>query len=125
GGRTSQGAPARSTASASPDVLRLSFAGADPQARIVASDDLLSRSNYFIGSDPTQWHQDVPQYGQVQVQGLYPGIDLRYYSTAAGQLEYDFVVHPGANPAAIRLALQGAQTVTLDTQGQLHLATAQ
>src|SRR5262249_39645766 len=40
------------------------------------------------------------------------------------QLEYDFVVAPGANPHAIGLAFQGAQNITLDNAGDLVLHTA-
>jgi hypothetical protein len=61
------------------DVLRLQFQGASPSAQVVGQQELPSRSNYFTGSDPTAWHQDVTQYAQVRYQGLYPGVDLVYY----------------------------------------------
>src|SRR5258708_2827644 len=35
------------------------------------------------------------------------------------QLEYDFVVAPGADPGRIALAFQGAQSVEIDAQGEL------
>ena len=38
-------------------------------------------------------------------------------------LEYDFVVSPGADPAQIRLALDGADRVAVDAQGNLELST--
>jgi len=49
---------------------------------------------------------------------VYPGIDLVYYGTQS-QLEYDFVVAPGADPHAIRLAVQGAKKLRIDSQGNL------
>ena len=47
-------------------------------------------------------------YGKVRLQGVYPGIDLVYYGRQ-GQLEYDFVVAPGADASAIRWGFDGAK----------------
>src|SRR5439155_21476053 len=58
-------------------------------------------------------------------QGLYPGVDLVYYGTAQHQLEYDFVVAPGADAQAIRLGFSGADRLTVDAQGALVLDTPQ
>jgi RHS repeat-associated protein len=106
------------------DVFDLSFAGANPQPQVVPQNDLLSRSNYFVGDDPTQWQTNVPQYGEVDYRGLYPGIDLAYHGAPGRQLEYDFTVAPGADLSAIQLAWQGLQSVSLDGQGDLLLTTA-
>src|SRR6266851_957147 len=53
---------------------------------------------------------------------LYPGIDLIYYGNQR-QLEYDFIVSPGANPSVIALDFQGAERVEVDVQGNLLLHT--
>lgn len=42
--------------------------------------------------------------------------------TAPGQLEYDLVLAPGADPQVIRLAFEGADRMTLDDTGNLVLA---
>src|SRR5262249_4266209 len=80
-------------------------------------------SNYLIGNDPTQWHTDVASYSKVKYRAAYPGIDLVYYGNQR-QLEYDYVVAPGADPGAIHLAFDGTQRVTLDGDGNLVLHTA-
>ena len=77
-------------------------------------------SNYFIGNDPDKWYSDIPSYGRVQSRDVYPGIDLVYYGNQR-QLEYDFVVAPGADPAAISLDFEGADKLSLDAQGNLIL----
>jgi hypothetical protein len=46
----------------------------------------------------------VPNFAKVKDQSVYPGIDLVYYGNHQ-QLEYDFVVAPGARPSAIKLAI--------------------
>jgi RHS repeat-associated protein len=106
------------------DVFNMAFVGANPHPQVVAQNGLSSRSNYFTSSDPAQWHTDVPQYGEVDYQGLYPGVNLSLHGAAGRQMEYDFQVAPGASPSAIRLGWQGLQSVLLDARGDLVLGTA-
>jgi len=49
-----------------------------------------------------------------------PGIDLDYYGNQ-WQLEFDFILEPGAIAAAIRLAFEGADDARIDAQGDLVL----
>jgi uncharacterized protein (TIGR03437 family) len=89
--------------------------------RLEALDELPSRTNYFHGSSSQGWRTNVANYSKVRVDGVYPGVDLVFYGTA-GQLEYDFVVHPGADPRAIQFEIQGADTVSVDASGDLLLS---
>jgi hypothetical protein len=70
---------------------------------VAGLDELPGKSNYFIGNDPSKWRTNVPTYGKVEYRDVYPGVNLVYYGNpaAAGQLEHDFVVAPGAanNPS--------------------------
>jgi RHS repeat-associated protein len=109
--------------------VRMDLLGANPHATAAGLEQLATTSNYFIGSDPNHWQTDVPNFARVEYQDIYPGIDLVYYGsqsngTGPQQLEFDFVVHPGADPHAIHLAFAGADQTTLDTQGNLVLHTA-
>jgi len=85
--------------------------GANASAIVSGAEELPGKSNYFIGNDPKKWRTNVPNYAQVKYRGVYPGVDLVYYGNQGGQLEYDFVVAPGADPAAIRFALSGGLEV--------------
>ena len=99
--------------------VRLDLRGgnADPAA---SGENLLeAKSNYLVGSED-QWRQDVANYAAVRYDEVYAGIDLRYYGNQR-QLEYDFVVKPGADAAAIRLDFEGAQGVSIDENGNLIL----
>jgi hypothetical protein len=101
-----QFARAASTANArrgSTGTLTMRLAGASPHAHVHGSDELPGKSNYFVGSDPSQWHTNVPTYAKVRYEGVYRGIDVVYYGNQR-QLEYDFVVAPGADPRVIRLS---------------------
>jgi len=81
--------------------------GANASAAVTGAEELPGKSNYFIGNDPKKWRTNVPNYAKVKYQDVYPGVDLVYYGNQGGQLEYDFVVAPGADPETIRFALSG------------------
>src|SRR5437867_2212735 len=97
--------PAPSPESRAPAVLGMKLVGANQAAKVTALDELPGKSNYFIGTDPKKWRTDVPTYGKVKYEGVYPGVDLVYYGNQR-QLEYDFVVAPGADPKAIALKIE-------------------
>ena len=79
-------------------------------ARFTPSSPRANISNYYYGSDPKGWLTGVRHYGRVSYEGVYPGIDVVYYGNQR-QLEYDFVVSPGANPNDIRLKFDGADRI--------------
>jgi hypothetical protein len=106
------------------DVLRMDLIGSNPAPQAVPLDELSGKSNYFVGSDPARWQTGVSSYGRVEFRDVYPGIDLDYYGAPEGKLEYDFVVHPGADPSRIRLNVAGAESVRLDGRGGLAVHTA-
>ena len=102
--------------------LQLNFLGARKNSPVSGEERQTGRVNYFLGSNPAQWHTNVPTYGEVRYNGIYPGIDLLYHGTDR-QLEYDFEVRPGADPRAIKFEVQGADRIKLDAQGDLLLKT--
>ncbi len=134
--------PSRESRTSSPefrdtDVLRMKFLGANRAARVTAFDKLPGTLNYFIGNNPRKWRTGVPTYGRVKYEGIYPGIDLIFYSRER-QLEYDFVVSPGADPRAIALEVETGKwklengnskfetrnsKITIDRSGNLAIQT--
>src|SRR6266568_2552631 len=102
------------------DSLRMKLVGANQAANVTALEELPGKSNYFVGNDPKKWRTDVPTYGKVKYEGVYPGVDLVYYGNQR-QLEYDFVVAPGADPKAITLAVE-AGLPRHDLAGQAGLS---
>src|SRR5688572_27029996 len=74
--------------------------------------------NHVIGSDRTRWRMGVEQFARVRQAGVYDGIDLEFYGNQQ-RLEYDFLVAPGADPAAIRVRFDGAERVEVDGRGDL------
>ena len=102
--------------------LTITLIGARRAAPASGLDELPGRSNYFVGSDPRQWHTQVPHFRKVRYDRVYPGIDLIYYGNNR-ELEYDFHVAPGVDPRTIRLGFGGVRAVRIDASGELVLET--
>lgn len=103
--------------------LRMALMGANPKAALNADAPLPGKVNYLRGRDPKQWKTGIPTYARVKASGIYPGIDLVYYGNPK-QLEYDFVVQPGADPKQIRwrfetLGRGAASLPRVDARGEL------
>ncbi len=95
--------------------LRLRGSAA-PQA-IEGEQRMAAPTSYFLGSRK-DWRAGIANYGRVRYRGVYPGIDAVYYGNQS-QLEYDFVVAPGADARAIRMQFAGADRVRVTPGGDL------
>lgn len=109
-----------STAATRPSrYIRLKFGKANPHPEVTGIETLPGVSNYFSGSDPKLWHTRVPHFSKVRYSNLYPGIDLIFYFRE-GQLEYDVIASPGADPSVISLQTEGADT-SLTSEGDVAI----
>ncbi|OGF45308.1 MAG: hypothetical protein A2231_11305 [Candidatus Firestonebacteria bacterium RIFOXYA2_FULL_40_8] len=106
------------------EVVRMSLNGSNADPKVQGLDILPGQSSYMTGSDSKKWQTSVEQYSKVEYKEVYPGIDMVYYGNQ-GQLEYDFVVAPGANPGLIRMDFRGARNLELDKEGNLILALSE
>ena len=106
--------------------VRMQLEGAQPSSPGQGTDRLPGHSNYFIGNNPSEWRQDVPQFQRVEFEGVYPGINLVYRRSedraGLNGLEYDFVVAPGADPSPISLRFEGPSEADI-IDGQLTIQT--
>jgi hypothetical protein len=125
----------------------MQLVGGNRDAPATAVEPLVTKINYFLGNDPNEWHTNVPTFGKVQYDDVYPGIDLVYYGTSCSTqhsalstqhsseaapshltsgpcLEYDFVVSPAVDPGVITLNFAGADGVDVNADGDLVLHTA-
>ncbi|HEV2470716.1 MAG TPA: SBBP repeat-containing protein [Candidatus Sulfotelmatobacter sp.] len=102
--------------------IQFQLLGSAANPKVVGENQQPGIINYFIGNDPTQWHRNVPIYGQIRYKNVYPGIDLVYYGNHQ-QLEYDFAVAPKADPRQIRFAITGASSIHVLSDGTLVLGT--
>src|ERR1019366_8278288 len=94
------------------------LAGANLASHPQGAEPLTARATYLIGQDPAGWRTGAPLFARAVYHGVYRGIDLLFHGDS-GALEYDFVVHPGAAPRRIALAISGASAVRLAAGGAL------
>ena len=83
---------------------RMRLIGANRTASAQAEELLPGYSNYLVGKDSRSWRTHVPNYRRIRYHNVYPGIDVVYYGNPR-ELEFDFVVAPGADPRRIQLAV--------------------
>ncbi len=104
-------------------VERMKVIGANQKMRVEPLEQQPGVSNYFIGNDPVKWRTNIPNYGRVALRGVYPGIDLVFYGNDR-QIEYDWVVAPGADPKRIRVKWDGTNHISKNSAGDLVLSAA-
>lgn len=102
------------------EVLTLSLEGASRDATIRLDDERGARSHYYLGDDPRSWTRDVPHHGRIVYEGVYPGIDLAFYGTPEGDLEYDLLVAPGASVSRFKLAFPEHARLEILEDGSLQ-----
>jgi len=97
--------------------LRLRPIGGNKDKRPEATGQMAEIANYFIG-EPWEWRTNVPTYARIKYEDIYPGIDW-VFRTNEGNIEYDFLVAPGADPSQIEIEFSGATRLRLTARGDL------
>lgn len=93
--------------------------GANKNAEIVAEDKQDYHENYYLPQCPQG--ATAYAYRKITYKEIYPGIDWVLYTTN-GKLEYDFIVHEGADPKKIKIQYNGAISLNLK-EGALMAGT--
>ena len=102
--------------------VRMRLIDANTDMKADAGLSLPGTVNYIAGNDRSQWRTSVATYAKVRYEAVYPGIDLAYYGTHR-EIEYDFLVAPGASPSRIALRFDGADALALKENGDLERRT--
>ncbi len=97
------------------------FVGSTVDPDVIGEKTSDYRCNYFIGRDREHWRTNVPNYEAILYRGIYPGVDLRYRFNKQRILEYDIILHPGANPMDLIATYDGATDLCIDDTGALHV----
>src|SRR5215203_4288743 len=107
----------------SESVLQIEFDGADKSPRIEGVGLQSHKTNYLKGAKK-DWKRDISNYEKIAYRELYKGIDAVFYGVQS-EVEYDFIVSPGADINQIKLAFKTAESLTLDDAGALHIGTGE
>ena len=103
-------------------VIKAVLLGANPTPMAIGQDILDYKCNFFHGNDPSKWRTDVSTFRAVQLDEVYPGINLKYYGNNR-QLEYDFIVSPGADYSQIQVNYEGVSSFAVNADGGLVMET--
>jgi len=103
-------------------IIKISFEGANNNPTIVPQNPLPTKSNYFYGNDPLNWHRNINSYQEIIYQDIYQGIDLIYKNNGSN-IEYDFIVSPGTDPDLIKIKVSGADDIYLDQDNKLVITS--
>jgi hypothetical protein len=101
--------------------VKMDFVGARKDAKPEGVEKTGARISYFKGNQE-DWHAGLETYSKIVYRDLWPGIDL-VYKGDIDKLKYEFIVHPGADPAAIKMALRGVEKAAIDDEGCLEIET--
>ncbi|MGD9905912.1 MAG: SBBP repeat-containing protein [Vicinamibacterales bacterium] len=103
--------------------LRLAMVGARGDAAPTGEAPLAHRVNYLKGRDPANWVTGARTYGRVRQGNLRPGVDVVWYASDSGTLEYDVVVAPAVDPSTVEFDIDGATGLEVTEAGTLRIHT--
>ncbi len=104
------------------DVSRLVFLDVNKNTEMVPLEITRHKVNYFIGNDPNKWQKGITTSKAVLYKDIYKNIDLKVYGNES-QIEYDWIIKPGGNPAAIRFEYKNVKGTRIDKKGNLLIET--
>src|SRR5216684_3335605 len=99
--------------------VSMHIAHANAKARFIPETTVEGITDYYLGSRSIT---ALPHYPSVRGNNIRPGIDIVYHGSPR-ELEYDLVIHPGADVKALRLRFEGSQPVLAD-DGDIVLKTS-
>jgi len=98
--------------------MDVALVGANKNAKPIASEIGEYTEHYNVNGKIVT----AGSFGKVTYMDVYPGIDWVVY-TKEDKVEYDFIVHPGADAAQIKLKYGGASSLHITENGGLAINT--
>ncbi len=100
----------------------VSFPGSDLGCVPVGLERLPEYLNYYNHQAGEAGITSVKKFSKIRYPNLYPNIDLEFELTPEKGLEYNFIVHPGASVADIRMQFTGQDKLTVSGERMYELA---
>jgi|GEM_PF-2124647 len=80
---------------------------------ILKSEDISPTPIHFmIGNDPSKHAKNVKSYKDIRLNNIFEGIDIKYYFDE-GEVRYDFIIKPYADPNQIIMNIKGATSTEI------------
>lgn len=104
--------------------LDMRFSGINPSTLIKSGGKRSTYHNYYRGGDVQSEFKEVGLFDTLFYRDIYPSIDLQFYLLPEGKgMKYDFIVHPGGDPSQISYTYVGADLLSQQKSGDLHIIT--
>ncbi len=98
--------------------LEFRILGTNPHSRPLTENPCRYKEHYYRNGESIS----SQGWEKIIYPDIYPGVDWIVYKNHQ-QLEYDFLVHPGADFAQIQLEYRGAEELSLSKEGELIVRT--
>ncbi|HNQ61986.1 MAG TPA: SprB repeat-containing protein, partial [Bacteroidia bacterium] len=102
----------------------LNFLNSSPSMRISSHSPYSDVRNYFLGRDGEKHATNVRSFKEIWYNDVYNNIDVRYYPSAEGSLEYDIICRPGSDANQVAIEFDGIDNLFIGEQGNLVLRTS-
>jgi hypothetical protein len=101
--------------------LDMTLLGSNPEARILAEEEVAGTVNYYYPHCP-DGIRGIREFKRIVYENIYDRIDLELLS-AFGKLKYNFIVRPGGRISDIRMQYHGATDIRILEGGALRINT--
>jgi hypothetical protein len=101
-------------------VIKQEFIGSNSSCTKIEKKPSSHYKNFILGSNKSNWKSTIYSYSEITYSEFYSDIDL-FYSTDKDQLSYNFRVLPNGNPNLIKFKLSGAESISIDSDGNLRI----
>ncbi|MFO7722270.1 MAG: SBBP repeat-containing protein [Bacteroidales bacterium] len=96
--------------------------GANHNPEVVTFEESDDHTHYYLAHCP-EGITHVKKYRTIRMKDVYEGIDFVVYGTYDNRIQYDFIIHPGADPSHIRFRFEGIEAVHVSADGRLICST--
>ena len=100
----------------------MQWVGSNPDVQIIPESQVSEYWNFLDPKDANRTINFMHGYQRLTYRNLYPGIDAVYTFHPDGGVKYALIVHPGADASVVKMSYIGAEEITLDQFGVLHIA---
>ncbi|HRH57976.1 MAG TPA: Ig-like domain-containing protein, partial [Chitinophagales bacterium] len=101
----------------------MNFLNASPSMKIESRDMHPEKFSYFSGNDNSAFAGNTNNFQEIWYKNVYNNVDVRYYPSEQGTLEYDIVCKPGFDKNKIAIQFDGIDQMSLNDKGVLSLKT--
>ena len=102
---------------------RFHFINGNPSMTVESKNESKDFYNFWVG-DVSQHASNVHSFDEIIYKEVYSNVDVRYYTSADGDLENDIIVKPYADAAAVAFEIEGIKQIKMGANGELILTTS-